>query len=76
VTALHDGAGDSTGSRTPGEGAADVNADFTIRPEPADTVKFLLTLKTLIKQEIVRSVDAMRCEFVDTSTSGAGGSPR
>jgi len=26
--------------------AADVNADYTIRPEPADTVKFLGTLKT------------------------------
>ncbi len=25
--------------------AADVNADYTIRPEPADTVKFLRTLK-------------------------------
>ncbi len=24
---------------------ADVNADYTIRPEPADTVKFLRTLK-------------------------------
>ena len=25
--------------------AADVNADYTIRPEPSDTVKFLRTLK-------------------------------
>lgn len=26
--------------------AADVNADYTIRPEPSDTVKFLRTLKS------------------------------
>ena len=26
--------------------AADVNADYTVRPEPSDTVKFLRTLKS------------------------------